>query len=441
MKVTLSLLKEFLDIKQDPKDIAHLFTSAGIEVDKIENEIPSFTNVFSVKVLETQKHPKADNLVIAKVTDGNQDFQVVCGAKNCRKDLITAFAKVGATLTDEKGNIFKIKEAKLRDVESFGMLCSASELKLSEDKDGILELDKDFEIGKDLSILADPIFEISLTPNLGHLMSAIGLSRELACLSKQKIKMPALNLKEESKDDIEKLLKVTIEDQRCKRYAARIIENVTIAPSPYWLKSELEACGFRSINNVVDATNYIMLKFNHPMHAFDFDKLENHELKATTIDEEIDFTSLDEIDRKIPKNSLVIKDGKKIVAIAGVIGGLNSSVTNSTKKIVLEAAYFDSSSVRKTSKLLNLKTQSSIRFEKSVDPNMIPIAIDYLATLIADIANGKILKGKIDIKKDKFLENKISIRVQRAQKILGTKISENEIIDIFERLDFKIVEK
>ncbi|KKM60095.1 hypothetical protein LCGC14_1545290, partial [marine sediment metagenome] len=180
MRITLSLLKEFLDIKQDPKDIAHLFTSAGIEVDKIENEKPSFTNVFSVKVLDVQKHPKADNLVIAKVTDGNQNFQVVCGAKNCRKDLITAFAKIRATLTDEKGNTFKVNKAKLRDVESFGMLCSANELKLSLEKDQILELDIDFEIGKDLSILADPTFEISLTPNLGHLMSAIGLAREHA---------------------------------------------------------------------------------------------------------------------------------------------------------------------------------------------------------------------------------------------------------------------
>ncbi len=156
------------------------------------------------------------------------------------------------------------------------MLCSSFELKLSEDKDQILELDTNFEIGKDLSFLSDPIFEISLTPNLGHLMSAIGLARELSCLTKQKIKMPALNLKEEGSDDIEKDLKVTIEDQRCKRYAARVIENVTIAPSPFWLKNELEACGFRSINNVVDATNYIMLKFNHPMHAFDYDKSERN---------------------------------------------------------------------------------------------------------------------------------------------------------------------
>ncbi|NGX34853.1 MAG: Phenylalanine--tRNA ligase beta subunit [Candidatus Anoxychlamydiales bacterium] len=450
MRITLSLLKEFLDIKQDPKDIAHLFTSAGIEVDNIENETPAFTNVFSVKVLEVEKHPKADNLVIAKVTDGKDIFQVVCGAKNCRKDLITAFAKIGASLTDEKGNIFKVNKAKLRDVESFGMLCSSFELfQLSEDKDQILELDSNFEIGKDLSFLSNPIFEISLTPNLGHLMSALGLARELSCLTKQKIKMPALimpplNLKEESTENIEKDLKVTIEDQRCKRYTARIIDNVTIAPSPFWLKNELEACGFRSINNVVDATNYIMLKFNHPMHAFDYDKIENHELNVSTNDDEIDFTCLDQIDRKIPKNSLVIKDGKKPVAIAGIIGGLNSSVTDNTKKIVLEAAHFEASSIRKTSKLLNLKTQSSIRFEKSIDPNMIPLAIDYLAALIAEITNGniKILKGKIDIKKDKFLENiKISIRVKKAQEILGTKISENEILDIFERLDFKIVEK
>ncbi len=441
MRITLSLLKEFIDTKLAPKDIAHLFTQAGIEVDKIENENPSFTNVFSVKILDVQNHPKANNLKIAKVSDGKNTYQVVCAAKNCKKNLISAFAKIGATLSDEKGNIFKIKKAKLKEVESFGMLCSAFELKLSQEKNQILELDDTFELGKDLSFLSEPIFEISLTPNLGHLMSAIGLARELACLTKQKIKMPLLRLKEESKKNIEKLLTITIEDRRCKRYIARVIENVNVAPSPMWLKNQLQACGFRSINNIVDATNYIMLKFNQPMHVFDYDKIYRHELKVTTNDEETDFKSLDEIDRKIPKDSLVIKDGKKAVAIAGIIGDFSSCVTNCTKAIILEAANFDATSIRKTSKLLNLKTQSSIRFEKSIDPNMIETAIDHLAALIVDIANGKVTKGKIDIKKDKICKNEISIRIKRAQKILGTKISENEIIDIFERLDFEIIEK
>ncbi|NGX28755.1 MAG: Phenylalanine--tRNA ligase beta subunit [Candidatus Anoxychlamydiales bacterium] len=440
MRITLSLLNEFLNLKKDVKEIAHLLTMAGVEVEKIENEEPSFRSVVSAKILDVQKHPSADKLVIVQVTDGKDTYQVVCGDPTCQKDQIVALAKVGATLKDEKGNIITIKKSKLRDVESFGMLASASELKLFDESDKVLRLDEDFEIGKDLSSLNDPVFDISLTPNLGHLLSAIGIAREIACLTKQKITMPPLTLKEDGKDLIEKKLKVTIEDRRSKRYVARILEDVKIKASPFWLKKELEASGFRSINNVVDAINYTMLKFNHPMHGFDANKIENGELKVSTTTEEIDFESLDKEKRKIPKDTLVIKDGKKTVAIAGVIGGQNSAVDENTKTVILEAAHFDPSTVRKTCRELNLKTQSSIRFEKSIDPNMIPIAIDYAAALINEISNSKTSIGKIDVKKDEFLPKKLTLRVNRVKSILGTSISENEIQSIFERLEFTILE-
>jgi len=440
MKITLSFIKNFLNIEKEPKDIGHLLTLAGIEVDNIENEIPPFTNVVSAKVLETEKHPNSEKLIIAKIWDGKETFQIVCKAPNCRKDLIVAFAKIGATLTDDNNNVFTIKKAKLRNIESYGMLCSAKELKLANESDKILEIPSDFEIGKDLSCLSDPIFEISLTPNLGHLLNALGIARELACLTKTKIEMPKLNLKEE-KNNIEEEIKITIEDERSLRYCSRIIENITIGPSPFWLQKELESCGFKSINNVVDATNYIMLKFGHPLHAFDYDKIENKQLKISSEKENTKFMCLDQIERQIPKNSLVIKDKNKTVAIAGIIGGLNSSISDKTKKIVLEAAHFDPISIRKTSKLLNLKTESSMRFEKSIDLNMIPIAIDYAAQLIAELTNGTIIKGKIDIKNKEFLPKKISLRFKRVKKILGISISENEVIDILTRLDFKIIEK
>ena len=440
MRITLSLLKDFLDIKRGANEIAHLLTMAGIEVEKIENEEPPFTNVVSAKILDVKKHPNSEKLVIARVSDGKDTYQVVCGAPNCKKDQIVAFAKVGATLKDEKENIITIKKTKIRDVESFGMLCSASELKLFLEKDQIIEFDKDFEIGKDLKELSSPIFDISLTPNLGHLLSAIGIARELACLTKQKIKMPPLDLKEDGKESIEKKLKVTIEDRRSKRYTARRLEDVTIKESPFWLKKELESSGFRSINNVVDAINYTMLKFNHPMHAFDASKIENNELKVSNLTEEIDFESLDQEKRKVPKNTLVIKDGKKVVAIAGIIGSQNSAVDENTKTIILEAAHFEAVTIRKTSKLLNLKTQSSMRFEKSIDPNMIPFAIDYAAALIKEISSAKVSSGKIDIKKDDFKRKKLSLRVKRVENILGTHISENEISNIFELLEFKILE-
>jgi phenylalanyl-tRNA synthetase beta chain len=440
MKIPLSVIKNFLEIKKEAKDIAHLLTSAGIEVDNIENENPSFSNVVSAKILEVAKHPDSEKLTVAKVSDGKEIFQVVCGASNCRKDIIVAFAKIGATLTDDQNNPYTIKKAKLRNVESYGMLCSSKELKFAKESDKIIEFPINFEIGKDLSFLSSPIFEISLTPNLGHLLNALGLARELACLTKTKIQMPKLNLKEENKP-IEKDIKIKIEDQRTLRYCSRIIENVTIAPSPFWLKKELEECGFKSINNIVDATNYIMLKFGQPLHAFDYDKIENQEIKVTNENENTKFLCLDQVEREIPKNALVIKDKNKTLAIAGIIGGLNSSITDNTKKVILESAYFDPSSIRKTSKILNLKTESSMRFEKSIDFNMTALALDYAAELISQLSGGKILKGKIDLKNTKFSEKKLSLRFNRVKKILGTSISENEIIDIFQRLDFKIIEK
>jgi len=440
MKLTLSLIKNFLSIDKAAKDIAHLLTEAGVEVDKIENETPSYTNIIAAKILEVEKHPSNAKLAIAKVFDGKDTYQVVCGAPNCRKDLIVAFAKIGASLKDISGNITKIKKMKIRDVESYGMLCSAKELNLSQEADKIIELDQDVNLGQDLSYLSCPVFDISLTPNLGHLLSAIGIARELASLTNTTIKMPKLDLQEDNKNSIETKIKIKIETAESLRYTSRIIENITIKPSPFWLKKELEACGFRSINNVIDATNYIMLKFSHPLHAFDYDKIENNKIIVAGLNENTSFLCLDKIKREIPKNSLIIKDGKKILAIAGIIGGLNSAISNNTKTVILEAAHFDPASIRKTSKFLNLKTESSMRFEKSIDPNMIPIAIDYAAALIKELTNGKILKGKIDIKKSEFRKKTLSLRIKRAQKILKTPLSVNEIISIFKRLEFNILE-
>ncbi|MBN2478961.1 MAG: phenylalanine--tRNA ligase subunit beta [Parachlamydiales bacterium] len=440
MKITYSLLKEFLQIDEEPKDIAHLLTMAGIEVDNIENEKPSFTSVISALVEDTKKHPDADTLTVATVFDGAERHQVVCGAHNCKKGLITAFARVGSTLIDEDGKVFKIKKAKLRGVESFGMLCSAKELRLSQEALGILELNENIEIGKNLEYLADPIFEISLTPNLGHLLSAIGLARDLAAVMDKKIKIPSFKLSEETKKT-DNLLDVSIEDARSDRYIARVIKNIKVAPSPFWLKNRLEACGFRSVNNIVDSVNYAMLLFGHPMHAFDMDKIEGNKLIVTNEKNETTFTCLDESERVIPTGSLVIKDMKKTVAIAGIMGGLNTSVNESTKNIILEAAHFDPISIRKTSKLLNLKTESSMRFEKGIDFEMIPFAIDYAAHLINELSKESINSCKIDkIAKKQELKT-ISLRVKKAQKIIGNIISLNEIINIFERLEFKIVKK
>ncbi len=437
MKISLSLLKKFIDIKLSSEEIADQLTNLGIEVDSILNESPSFSKVVAAKVIDTKEHPSADKLSIATVYDGKKSYQVVCAAPNCKKGLITAFAPIGATLLDDKENLITIKKTKIRDIESFGMLCSAKELKLFDEKDTILELDDSFKLGQDLTSLSEPVFEISLTPNLGRCMSAIGIARELASALNTKIKMFESNIKE-AETDINKKVKVIIKDNRCKRYTCRLIENIKVEKSPFWLKSKIEKLGLRSVNNIVDALNLVMLKFNQPMHAFDFDKI-NREIQITTNTQDVNIMSLDEIERKIPKDSLLISDGKKTIAVAGIIGTLNSSVDENTKNILLESAYFDNTSIRTTSKQLFLKTESSMRFEKGTDPDMPPIALDYAAALIVKTTKGSIAKGKIDIKKDDFKLKKIKCRLSKIQQILGTKISLNEALDIFKRLEFNIL--
>ncbi|MFA6118479.1 MAG: phenylalanine--tRNA ligase subunit beta [Parachlamydiales bacterium] len=440
MKITLSIIKDFINISKSCKDISHLLTLAGIEVDKIENETPPFSGVVSVKVVDVQKHPKADKLVIAQVFDGKENHQVVCGASNCRSGIITAFAKDKATLKDENDNIIEIKKTKIRDIETSGMLCSAKELRLFEESDKIIELDCDLNLGIDLSYLSTPIFEISLTPNLGHLLNGLGLARELAAITKNKINMPSLDLNENP--DLKNKIDISLEDKRCSRYCTRIIENILIEDSPFWLKNELEACGFRSINNVVDVLNYVMLKFGQPLHAYDLDKIEGNRISICSNPDEIKFVSLDKNERLIPKNAIIIKDEKKIITIAGIIGSKSTEVDKNTKRIIIESAFFDPIPIRKTSKSLGLKTESSMRFEKSIDPNMVQIAIDYAAQLIAKLSKKQVsISKKNDVKKSSFDRKKITLRFNRVKKILGTNISESEIEEIFNRLEFNILQK
>jgi phenylalanyl-tRNA synthetase beta chain len=439
MKLPISLIKKYVDFAETPKEIAKILTFAGIEIEKIENEEPTFCNVVAARVEEVEKHPSADKLSIAKVNDGTQIMQVVCGASNCKQGMITAFAKIGATLLDDNNEIYKIKKASLRGVESFGMLCSKKELKLAQDKDGIIELPSDTKIGEDLSFLCEPVFEISLTPNLGHCMSALGIARELAASLKRKTNFPQSSLKEDSLSTIDKKIKVVIETDLCKRYSCRLIENVKVEKSPFWLKAKLEECGINSINNVVDITNLVMLEMGQPLHAFDLDKIEG-KIKVISSKEDRLFTSLDKEERKIPKGSICISDDKKMLALGGIIGGLNSATFETTSNILLESAFFDPKTIYKTAKALNLKTESSARFEKGVDPNATLIALDYAAYLIQNICHGKIVKGKFDIKKQDFIPKKICCRIERINNILGTSLSLSEVENIFLRLEFSILE-
>lgn len=435
MKLPYSWIKESLPSDLSAEKLAEVLTLLGLEVDSIDVPELPFTGVVVAKVLSTERHPNADHLVVAQVFDGCSVTQVVCGAPNCRKDLVTAFAKVGASLVSE-GKRFKIKRSKLRGVESNGMLCAAEELGFAQSS-GILELPSDSPLGEDLSkLFSDAIFSITLTPNLGHCASLQGVLRELSASLEIPYSLPEIALKE-SKEKIDSLLTVNcVEETKCLRYACRIIKNVKVAPSPEWLQERLLKCGLRAINNVVDVTNYVLWELGHPLHAFDYAKIEGSQIVIKNAEERRPFTTLDGLERELDSDALLICDGQKPIAIAGIMGGECAEVGEETQHIVLESAYFAPSSIRKTSKKLGLSTEASKRFERSTDPNSVLIALNRAAALISEIAGGDIVQGVIDCRLSDFPKREVVCRASRVESVLGLSLSIAEIKNIFDRLGF-----
>jgi phenylalanyl-tRNA synthetase beta chain len=392
-------------------------------------------------VLETSKHPSADRLTIAKVSDGKETFQIVCGAPNCRPGIRTAFAKIGAVLQAE-GKPFKIKRSKIRDVESFGMLCSTDELGLGPAEEGIMELADEFVIGTDLkAYYSDIVLEVSLTPNLGHCMSLYGLARELSAHLNIPLKKSSFSLVEQG-SPIEKRVRVHLIDKRqCLRYACRLVTGIQVTPSPDWLKKKVEAYGVRSINNVVDVGNLVMLEWGQPLHMFDFQKIEGQEIIITSQTNYFELQTLDQILRPIPQEALLICDTKKPLAFAGVMGGASSAVTDQTQDVLIEAAYFTPQSTRQTTRLIGLKTDGSQRFEKGVDPGAVLEALNYATYLLQKVAGGTIATGFIDQKAHEFAEKRIACRTARTNQLIGTSLSTNEIASLLKRLGMKIIEE
>ncbi len=436
MRIPLSWLKEYIHLDNSPDEIAHQLTMAGLEVDHIETIGENLSEIVVVTVLEANKHPNADKLTIASVTDGNNTYQVVCGAPNCRQGLKTAFAKVGTELKDGTER-FTIKKAKIRGIESEGMLCSGKELGLSADHDGILEIDSEVVNGSTLKALfADTFFEISLTPNLSHCTSIYGIARELSAITGKPLKplTIAVNQSEESIDDY---LSVQIEDkENCPRYSCRVIRNVQIAPSPQWLKERIEKCGLRSVNNVVDITNYVLLELGHPIHAFDYDRLEEQAIVVRKARSSETIQTLDGKERKLSDSQLMICDRVRPVAIAGIMGGANSEVNENTKHIVLECAYFDPMSIRRTSKHLNLSTDASKRFERGTDPNHLIAVLNRASMLIQQVSGGKVLAGCMDCQAKEFPQMRLSCRLARINQMIGRTFSRGEVEEVFGRLHF-----
>jgi phenylalanyl-tRNA synthetase beta chain len=411
---------------------------SGLEVEDVVDQTKLYENFIVGYVKETEKHPNADKLTICKVFDGKDELQVICGASNVKAGQKVVFAPIGTEIPN--GN-FVIKKAKIRGVESNGMICAEDELLLSDDHSGIMVLDENLEAGRQITEalnLNDVVLEIAITPNRPDALSHIGVARDLAALFDRDLKIPELVYTDEG-DEINKTAAVIIEDEtNCPRYIAKVVNDVKIKESPKWLKERLEKIGLRPRNNIVDITNFVLHECGQPLHAFDLDKLAGQKIIVKSTKSESNFTTLDSKERKLPANTLMICDGDKEVAIAGVMGGENSEITESTKNILIESAYFNPSSIRRTSKALGLSTDASYRFERGTDPNITKYAAERCARLIEQLAEGKIVDGLIDIYPNIIYPKEIELRFSRTTKILGYEVPAEKIKNILSRLGLAI---
>ena len=448
MKASIEWLEEYSDIDVDATKLGDILTMTGSKVETIEEKGNNIKNVVVGKILEIEKHPDADKLVVTKVDIGTEILQIVTGAKNVKVGDIVPIAKDGAELPGGK----KIKTGNLRGVESCGMMCSIGELELEKSEypeqieDGIMILDKEKEkdLGKDIVEVLDlkeTIIDFEITPNRPDCLSIEGLGRETAISLNKQFKNPRKNideLKVEDKKELEGLKVDITAPDLCYRYIARIVKNVKIEPSPEWMVKRLNACGMRSINNIVDITNYVMLEMGQPMHAFDINSIEGKHITVRRAKNNEKITTLDEQERILDENDLVIADDKKPVAIAGVMGGLNSEIEKDTETVVFESAVFYGGAVRKTAKKVGLRTESSSRFEKGLSPENALRAVNRAVELVEMLNAGKAVDGKIDVYPTKQKVNKIKLDVERINNLLGTKISKQDMIDILEKLDIKV---
>lgn len=439
MKILLSWIKELVDLNGISTDeIVSKLTMSGLEVEDVVDQTKLYENFIVGYVKETEKHPNADKLTICKVFDGKDELQVICGASNVKAGQKVVFAPIGTEIPN--GN-FVIKKAKIRGVESNGMICAEDELLLSDDHSGIMVLDENLEAGRQITEalnLNDVVLEIAITPNRPDALSHIGVARDLAALFDRDLKIPELVYTDEG-DEVNKTAAVIIEDEtNCPRYIAKVVNDVKIKESPKWLKERLEKIGLRPRNNIVDITNFVLHECGQPLHAFDLDKLAGQKIIVKSTKSESNFTTLDSKERKLPANTLMICDGDKEVAIAGVMGGENSEITESTKNILIESAYFNPSSIRRTSKALGLSTDASYRFERGTDPNITKYAAERCARLIEQLAEGKIVDGLIDIYPKVIYPKEIELRFSRTTKILGYEVPAEKIKSILSRLGLAI---
>ncbi|MCD6233834.1 MAG: phenylalanine--tRNA ligase subunit beta [Candidatus Marinimicrobia bacterium] len=438
MKVDLNWLQDYVNIDKPLEEICDLLTEAGLECRIVASGPNVSDGVIVGEVLSVENHPNADKLSVCYVNTGeDKPVQIVCGAPNVAAGQKVPVATVGTTLAPG----FTLKKAKLRGVTSNGMICAEDELGLSGDHSGIMVLDESCEIGKSLNdyLPKTVILDIDLTANRPDCMSHIGVAREIAALTGKTLKIPDITL-QESGPEIHTLARVDVPaSDGCPRYTARVIRNVKIGPSPDWLKKRIEAIGLRPVNNVVDASNYVLHETGHPLHTFDYDKLAEHRIVVRYAEEGETFETLDHKKRTLSENVLLICDGEKPVAMAGIMGGLHSEISDDTVNVLIESAYFDPPTIRKGSKQQLLSTDSSKRFERGTDPNANCVyAQDRLASLILELAGGNCAKGMIDVYPEKIEPLLITMHFDRLKKITSLDVPRETCRRIFESLEIAV---
>ena len=440
MKISYNWLKEFVPIDLPVEEFCQKLTMFGIEVEDVIHFGNEYENIVVGKIESIKQHPNSDHLSVCLVDVGEDNpLSVICGAPNVKKDQNVAVAKIGAIL----GN-FKIKRAKLRGIESFGMICSEKELGISDDHSGIMVLDADLNVGTTFAEalqIDDYVIDVEITPNRADLLGIIGIAREVAVMLDTKYNSPKIEFNESSKSASEFLSVEIYAPDLCPRYCSRLVKNITVKPSPVWMQTRLKAVGLRPINNIVDVTNYVLMEYGHPLHAFDYDNISENKIIARRAKDGEKIELLDEQIYTLSPQNLVIADNNKPVALAGIMGGIKSSILSTTKDIVLECACFNPKNIRASSLSLNLESDSSYRFERGMDSNRLEEIVNRAAQLIQLTAGGEIFKGIVDVYPNRIIPKKVYLRTHRINSILDIQLQPKTIKSYIRKFEFSIVEK
>ncbi|HEX8909543.1 MAG TPA: phenylalanine--tRNA ligase subunit beta [Anaeromyxobacteraceae bacterium] len=436
MRISYQWLSEYVDDLPAPEELARRLTAVGLEVEAVERRGAGLEGVVAARVVASEKHPNAEKLSVTQVDAGaGAPLQIVCGARNYQVGDVVPLATVGTKLP---GGL-EIGKARLRGIESSGMLCSAKELGLDADASGLLILPRDVAPGTPIARalgLDDVLLEVNVTPNRPDALSHVGIAREVAAFLGREVKLPPSRV-EEGGGPASDAVRVRIEaPEKCHRYAARVVEGVKIGPSPAWLARRLEAAGVRSISNVVDVTNFVLLELGHPLHAFDLDRVAGAEIVVRTARPGEKITTLDGKERALVPDDLLIADRDRGSALAGVMGGGDSEIGPGTTRVLVESAWFHPGGVRRTSRRHGLKTEASYRFERGADPGMVIPALDRCAALIAELSGGKVRSGIVDAHPRPHRQVEVPLRWARVGAVLGMAVPADEARRILAGLGF-----